>query len=97
MVSVIPNRAHSVSDLRWKPVKIHHGDIWCSAGYSSRPIILLYVNDLPANLQSSVRLFADEALLYGITSNEDDCNRLQADLFELECWQDRWQMRFNPS
>ena len=56
-----------------------------------------FVNDLPANLQSSVRLFADYALLYGIISNEDDCNRLQADLFELERWQDRWQMKFNPS
>ena len=61
------------------------------------PLFLLCVNDLPANLQSSVRLFADDALLYGITSNEDDCNRLQADLFEAERWQDRWQMRFNPS
>ena len=46
---------------------------------------------------SSVRLFADDALLYGIISNEDDCNRLQAELFELERWQNRWQMKFNPS
>ena len=60
-------------------------------------LFLLYVNDLPANLQSSVRLFADDALLYGIISNEVDCNRLQADLFELERWQDRWKMKFNPS
>ena len=58
---------------------------------------LLYVNDLPANLQSSVRLFAVDPLLYGFIFNEDDCNRLQADLFELERWQDRWQMKFNPS
>ena len=60
-------------------------------------LFLLYVNDLAANLQSSVRLFADDALLYGIISNEDDCNRLQADLFGLERWQDRRQMKFNPS
>ena len=31
-------RAHSISDLRWKPIKIHHGDIWCSARYSSWPV-----------------------------------------------------------
>ena len=60
-------------------------------------LFLLYVNDLPANLQSSVRPFADDALLYGIISNEDDCNRLQAVLFELERWQDRWPMTFYPS
>lgn len=60
-------------------------------------LFLLYVNDLPENLQSSVRLFADDALLYGIISREEDCNKLQADLFELEYWQDRWQMKFNPT
>ena len=60
-------------------------------------LVLLYVKDLPANLQSSVSLFADDALLYGIISNEDDCNRLQDDLLELERWRDRWQMKFNPS
>ena len=60
-------------------------------------LFLLYVNDLPENLQSSVRLFADDALLYGIISSEDDCDKLQADLSELECWQDRWPMKFNPS
>ena len=50
-------------------------------------LFLFYVNHLPANLQSSVRLFADDALLlYGIITNVDDCNRLQADLFELERW-----------
>ena len=60
-------------------------------------LLLLYVNDLPENLQSPVWLFADDALLYGIISSENDCNKLQADLFELECWQDKWQMKFNPS
>ena len=60
-------------------------------------LLLLYVKDLPENLQSPVRLFADDALLYGIISSEDDCNKLQSDLFELECWQDTWQMKFNPS
>ena len=48
-------------------------------------LVLLYVNDFPENLQSSVRLVADDALLHGIISSEDDCNQLQADLFELEC------------
>ena len=60
-------------------------------------LFLLYVNDLPENLQSPVRLFVDDALLYGIISSEHDCNNLQTDLFELECWRERWQMKFNPS
>jgi hypothetical protein len=32
-------------------------------------LFLLYVNDLPDNLKSSIRLFADDALLYGVISN----------------------------
>ena len=60
-------------------------------------LFLLYVNDLPETLQSSVILFADDALLYGSISREEDCDKLQADLFEMEYWQDRWQMKFNPS
>ena len=64
-------------------MKIHQGTVLGPL------LFLLYVNDLPVNLQSSVRLFADNALLYSIISKEDDCNRLHADLFELERWQDR--------
>ena len=59
-------------------------------------LFLLYVNDLP-DLPEFALPFAVDALLYGIISSEGDCNKLQADLFELECWQDRWQMKFNPS
>ena len=66
-------------------------------GVLGQLLLLLYVNDLLANFQSFVRLFAADALSYGIISNENDCNRLQTDLFELERWQDRWQMKFNPS
>ena len=61
------------------------------AGYSSRPVIVFIVCKRLASE------FADDALLYGIISNEDDCNSLQDDLLELERWQDRWQMKFNPS
>ena len=47
-------------------------------------LFFLRANDLPAKLKSSVRLFADNALLYGIIFNEEDCNRLQADLLDLD-------------
>ena len=43
-------------------------------------LFLLYVNDLPDNLKSSLRLFADDALLYGVISNEEDGDQLQDDL-----------------
>lgn len=38
-----------------------------------------------------------QSQVFGIISNEDDSNRLQADLLELERLQDRWEMGFIPS
>ena len=60
-------------------------------------LFLLYVNDLPDNLKLSIRLFADDALLYGVISNEENGDQLQEDLQQLEVWQNKWQMSFNPS
>ena len=47
-------------------------------------LFLLYVNDLPNNLKSSIRLFSDDALLYGIVSNDVDGDQLQKDLKKLD-------------
>ena len=60
-------------------------------------LFLLYVNDLHNNLKSSIRLFADDALLYGIASSDVDGDQLQEDLKKLEVWQSKWQMSFNPA
>ena len=60
-------------------------------------LFLLYINDLPDNLQSSVKLFADDALFYGFIASDTDCDHLQDDLWKLEQWQNQWQMQFNPS
>ena len=48
-------------------------------------------------MQSSVRLFADDALLYGIVASDADCDLFQSDLRRLESWQYLRQMEFNPS
>ena len=60
-------------------------------------LFLLYVNDLPNNRKSSIRLFADDALLYGTVSSDVDGNQLQEDLKKLEVWQSKWQISFNPA
>ena len=53
--------------------------------------------DLADNVQRSVRVFADDALRYGIVARDADCDLLQSDLRRLESWQYHWQMEFNPS
>ena len=60
-------------------------------------LFLLYINDLPAKLQSTCRLFADDCLIYTPISTSGDSSVLQKDLRSLEKWQEDWLMRFNPS
>ena len=60
-------------------------------------LFLTYINDLPNGLTSTVKLFADDTLLYGVVVEDSDCDNLQDDLNKLEIWQNKWQMEFNPS
>ena len=57
-------------------------------------LFLTYINDLPNGLTSTVKLFTNDTLLYGVVV---DCDNLQDDLNKLEIWQHEWQMQFNPS
>ena len=58
-------------------------------------LFLAYINDLPNNLNSEVRLFADDCLVYRQIQNDLDHTLLQDDLITLEKWQNDWQMSFN--
>ena len=59
-------------------------------------LFLVYINDLPAKLQSKVRLFADDTIVYMAVTNETDAAVLQKDLKLLEEWENRSQMSFHP-
>ena len=59
-------------------------------------LFLTCLNDLPNGLTSTVKLFADDTLLYGLVVEDSDCDNLQDDLNKLEIWQHEWQMQFNP-
>ena len=57
-------------------------------------LFLVYINDLPVQIESHCRLFADDAIIYNTTDNIDT---LQRDLRTLEAWSAKWQMTFNTS
>ena len=59
-------------------------------------LFLVYINDLPNNINSSVRLFADDCVLYRQIQNQFDSEALQQDLNTLCKWEKDWQMHFNP-
>lgn len=60
-------------------------------------LFLLYINDLPENIQSQVRLFADDTAVYLTVTNPNDSSTLQNDLDTLQQWERTWDMEFNPS
>ena len=60
-------------------------------------LFLLYINDLPDNISSSVKLFADDCVMYNTIKGQSDSLQLQSDLDTLSKWQDMWQMRLNAT
>ena len=67
-------------------------------GSVMRPIMfLVYINDLPEELSSQVRLFADDTAVYLTAGGSDDGTVLQTDLDRLSVWESQWDMEFNPS
>ena len=62
------------------------------------PILFLaYINDLPQDIVSQVRLFADDTAIYLTLDSKSDSDTLQKDLDRLQTWEARWDMEFNPS
>ena len=57
--------------------------------------ILIFINDLPDNIKSSVRLFAEDCVLYMNIHSLQDCLISQEDLDSLGLWKADWQMKFN--
>ena len=57
----------------------------------------MYINDLPDEVRSWLRLFADDSALYLTMESEDDSLALQTDFDILSAWETRWDMEFNPS
>ena len=60
-------------------------------------MFLLYINNINNNIYSSLRLFADDCIIYRIIKSEQDHLQLQQDLHTVYEWSQKWQMHFNIS
>ena len=58
-------------------------------------LFLMFINDLRDNIRSSVRLFADDCVLYRNRHSIQDCLTLQEDPTSLGQWEADLQMKFN--
>jgi len=85
---VVCNGEHS----EWAPVRsgVPQGSV-------IGPILfLLYINDLPEEVGATVRLFADDTIMYMTMTGATDAASLQQDLDHLAAWEEKWMMKFHP-
>ena len=60
-------------------------------------VFILYINDISAHTSSSIRLFADDCVLYRVNTGVNDAVELQEDLTQMCAWAKSWHMVFNAS
>ena len=57
----------------------------------------LYINDIAKDIDSTVRLFADDCVCYRNIDSIEDCEKLQSDINKLSSWAKTWKMRFQST
>ena len=61
-------------------------------------LFLVFINDIVEEINSSIRLFADDTSLYIIVDDPlDAAIQLNADLPRIDMWASMWLVTFNPS
>ena len=81
-----------------------HSSIWekIKAGVPQGSILgpllfLIFINDLPENLESVPKIFADDTSLFSLVLNQlESASKLNRDLRRISDWAFRWKMSFNP-
>ena len=56
----------------------------------------LHINDITADIESEIRLFADDCVCYREIKDKEDTLKLQMDIDRLGNWARKWGMRFQP-
>ena len=77
----------------WRPVLAG-----VSQGSVLGPLLsLVYINDLPDELKSNAKLFADDTSLFTTVKDKNEsANILSGDLQLISSWAYKWKILFNP-
>ena len=59
-------------------------------------LFLAYVNDIWINVESNIRLFADDCIIYRKVMESSDIDKFQRDLNRLGLWTVENEMKINP-
>ena len=58
-------------------------------------LFVLYVNELPENINFETFLFADDTKIFREITSREDSVALQNDIDSLELWTKKWLLEFN--
>ena len=59
-------------------------------------LFLVYINGITTDIDSEIRLFADDCVCYREIKGTEDTVKLQENIDRLFCWARKWGMRFQP-
>ena len=58
-------------------------------------LFVIYINDLPEEVHTMVKMFADDTNIFTDTSRNEMAHELQEDIQRLDKWAGKWQLTFN--
>ena len=58
-------------------------------------LFVIYINDLPNEVKSYIKIFADDTKIFRAIRSMSDIQGLQADINKLIAWSLKWQLHFN--
>ena len=59
-------------------------------------LFLIYINDLPDNVKSTIYMNADDTKVYREIDSDTDVQTLQEDLRIMSEWSNKWLLKFHP-
>ena len=68
------------------PDPLHRGLACIVRAYTSIVLFLLFINDMPDDIMSSIKIFADDTKVYKDVQTEEDMLTLQKDVYALCDW-----------
>ena len=87
----------TTSCCKWYKIWLGSGFVGCPLGHRSWSLLFsLYINDISSDIESEIRLFADECVCYREIKDEEDTMKLQRDIDRLGSWVRKWGMRLQP-
>ena len=61
-------------------------------------LFLIYINDIVKDINSIIRLFADDTSLYIIVDSPEEASQtINQDLVRISAWAEKWLVSFNPN